>query len=92
MDIPLEKVKGTPVESGLNKITYIDENTYKYVAPSSYAFRYETELGDIIIRLIDWKVDEEGIPDSKNEYRGRVTPNWTVAPFFEHVKQNEYAY
>ena len=92
LNIPIEEVKGTPVESGLNKITYIDEDTYKHDAPNSYAFRYETEVGDVIIRLIDWSVDEDGIPDSENEHRGRITPNWTIAPFFAHVKENEFGY
>ena len=92
LDIPIEKVKGTPVESGLNWIRHIDEDAYKHNEPNSYAFQYETEVGDIVVRLIDWSVDEDGIPDSKNEHRGRVTPNWKIAPFFAHVKENEYGY
>ena len=51
---------------------------------------YETD--DVYIRIIDWTVDEEGIPDSGNEFRGRITPEWKVAPFFEHVKENEFNY
>ena len=48
--------------------------------------------GNIYVRLIDWSVDEEGVPDSGNELRGRITPDWKVAPFFEHVKRNEFEY
>lgn len=50
------------------------------------------ELNDMYVRLIDWEVDEDGVPDSKSEIRGRLTENWTIAPFFEHVKQNEFNY
>lgn len=48
--------------------------------------------GKIYVRLIDWSIDEEGVPDSQNEIRGRITQDWKVAPFFEHVKQNEFEY
>lgn len=51
---------------------------------------YETD--DMYLRLIDWEVDEEGVPDSGNELRGRITPDWKCAPFFEHVKANEGGY
>lgn len=51
---------------------------------------YETD--DAYIRIIDWTIDEEGVPDAGNEFRGRITPEWKVAPFFEHVKENEFNY
>jgi len=47
---------------------------------------------NIIVRLVDWKVNDEGIPDFGNEVRGRITEDWKIAPFFEHVKENEYGY
>lgn len=47
---------------------------------------------NIIIRLVDWKVNDEGVPDFGNEVRGRITQDWKVAPFFHHVKENEYGY
>ena len=50
------------------------------------------EMEDMYVRLIDWEIDDDGIPDSENELRGRVTENWTIAPFFEHLKQNEFGY
>ena len=49
----------------------------------------EREIEDMYIRLVDWAVDEDGVPDSENEIRGRITPDWKIAPFFEHVKMNE---
>ncbi len=48
--------------------------------------------GEIYVRLIDWSIDEEGVPDAGNETRGRITPDWKCAPFFEHVKKNEFKY
>lgn len=61
-------------------------------ALTSYMFPYKTKAGTILVRLIDWKVDDEGVIDHDNPNRGRLTQNWTVAPFFEHVKANEYLY
>jgi len=59
---------------------------------SSYMFSYETKAGEILIRLIDWRTNDEGVIDHDNPNRGRLTPNWTIAPFFEHVKENEFGY
>ena len=47
---------------------------------------------NIIIRLVDWQVNDEGVPDFGNEVRGRITQDWKIAPFFHHVKENEYGY
>jgi molybdenum cofactor biosynthesis enzyme MoaA len=59
---------------------------------SSWMFEYETQAGPIYVRLIDWEIDDEGVIDHDNTSRGRLTQNWTIAPFFEHVKQNEFNY
>lgn len=48
--------------------------------------------GNCIIRLIDWSTDDDGVPDSNSEVRGRITENFTIAPFFNHVKENEFGY
>lgn len=61
-------------------------------ALTSYMFPYKTQAGTVLVRLIDWKVDDEGVIDHDNPNRGRLTQNFTVAPFFEHVKKNEYGY
>lgn len=79
------------------------EDTFKYyvqdatkvddiVSPNHAILANFYELDDMYIRLIDWEADEDGIPDSDNEFRGRVTEDWKVAPFFEHVKENEFGY
>ena len=43
-------------------------------------------------KLTDWTVDENGIVDAGSRRRGRVTLNFRIAPFFEHVKANEGGY
>ncbi len=50
------------------------------------------EYKNMLIRLVDWSADEDGIPDSNSQYRGRFTEDFKVAPFFEHVKENEFGY
>lgn len=61
-------------------------------ALTSMMFPYKTEAGTVLVRLIDWQTDDEGVIDHDNPNRGRLTQNWTIAPFFEHVKKNEYGY
>ncbi len=40
------------------------------------------------IKVTDWST----LPDSNISGRGRVTQDFKVAPFFQHVKKNEFAY
>jgi len=61
-------------------------------ALTSYMFPYKTKAGTILVRLIDWQTDDDGVIDHDNPNRGRLTENFKVAPFFEHVKRNEYGY
>ena len=37
-------------------------------------------------------MDESGIVDAGSRCRGRVTPDFRIAPFFEHVTANEGGY
>ena len=50
------------------------------------------EMPNAHIRLVNWSVDDDGVPDKGNESRGRVTEDFKIAPFFEHVKMNEGGY
>lgn len=59
---------------------------------TSAIFSIKTRLGDLLIKLTDWKIDDEGIPDPNSNRRGRVTQDFKIAPFFEHVKKNEFEY
>lgn len=61
-------------------------------ALTSYMFPYKTKAGTVLIRLIDWQTDDDGVIDHDNPNRGRLTQDFKVAPFFEHVKKNEYVY
>lgn len=51
-----------------------------------------SKVGPIHIKVTDWKVDEDGVVESGNSQRGRITKNWKLAPFFEDVKVNEFGY
>ena len=92
LDVDLDYIKSQPVASGNNKLTLLPTPYKRNGLASSYAFDYETDLGKIIIRLIDWTVNDDGVVDPKNGDRGRITQDWKIAPFFEHVKLNEFGY
>lgn len=71
--------------------------TYKYIQKHSIkAFNNYNgvlfEMPNCIVRIVDWTVDDDGVPDNSNESRGRITQDFKLAPFFEHVKENEYGY
>jgi molybdenum cofactor biosynthesis enzyme MoaA len=44
------------------------------------------------VKVTDWSPVNSGIPDPGSHRRGRLTPDFKVAPFFEHVKINENFY
>ena len=44
------------------------------------------------IKITDWNVNDEGVPSAGSLRRGRLTENFKVAPFFEHIKMNEGGY
>ena len=41
------------------------------------------------IKLTNWQSDAYGFADRDSTRRGRIMPDFMVAPFFEHVKSNE---
>jgi len=45
----------------------------------------------IWIKITNWSTNEN-IPDPNSIRRGRITQNFKIAPFFEHVKMNENGY
>ncbi len=59
---------------------------------NAFLFPINTKIGKVLVKVTDWRVDDDGVPDSGSRRRGRVTPNFKVAPFFEHVKRNEFGY
>lgn len=46
----------------------------------------------IWIRVTDWRAEDGFLPDPNSKRRGRVTADFKIAPFFEHVKKNEFGY
>ena len=44
------------------------------------------------VKITDWSPVNSLIPDPKNNRRGRLTQNFKIAPFFEHVKKYENIY
>jgi len=55
-------------------------------------YSYYLQIGKIRINITDWKTVNEGFSEQTNSIRGRLTPNWTVAPFLEHIKENDGGY
>ena len=55
-------------------------------------YSYYVQKGKIRINITDWKTVNEGFGEQTNSVRGRLTPNWTVAPFLEHIKENDGGY
>lgn len=68
---------------------YIYRNQVKIINNTSgIAFKYR----NVIIRLVDWTINNHGVPDAGNKRRGRITKDWKIAPFFEDIKLNEFGY
>lgn len=44
------------------------------------------------IKVTDWSPNDSGIPDPNSTRRGRITQDFKIAPFFEHVVLNEGGY
>ena len=59
---------------------------------NSYLFSIPSRVGQVLVKVTDWQVDDDGVPDAGNKRRGRITQDFKIAPFFEHVKRNEYGY
>ena len=97
LNIDPSTIKSNEIFSGSTHIVLKNINSRKHMYQNntsnpSYMFHYETEIGPIIIRLIDWSNNEDGLIDPDNPNRGRLTQNWKIAPFYEHVKYNEWGY
>ena len=46
----------------------------------------------IWFKLTDWQAGAEGLVDPGSRRRGRITEDFRIAPFFDHVKANEGGY
>lgn len=72
------------------KESLIDDDSYSWYFPlDPKKARLCKTVG---IRITDWSKMDQGYPAEDNLKRGRLTQNFTVAPFFEHLKENENGY
>ena len=68
----------------------IDTKPSNILEDNQYSFA--VKHGKLRINVTNWEGVDEGFNDNTNSVRGRLTPNWTVAPFLEHIKENEGGY
>ena len=58
-----------------------------------FPLRSENGKKSIWIKITDWIPNKTfDVPGPNSKRRGRITANFKVAPFFEHVKNNEFGY
>lgn len=69
-----------------------DQKTWRGRLPNNITEGMIIDMGNVIVRLVDWQLDDDAIPDKGSELRGRLTPEFKIAPFFDHVKLNEGYY
>ena len=69
-----------------------EPNSFMFPADPSSAGKNLHRSG-LWIKLANWDTENDsGIPSPNSLRRGRITENFKVAPFFEHVKLNEGGY
>lgn len=72
------------------KESLIDDDTYSWYFPLDP--KKAKICKTVGIRITDWSRMDQGYPIEDNLKRGRITENFMVAPFFEHLKENENGY
>lgn len=82
LNVSVEHIKNSNIRANVD----VKNNTFGYIFP------IQTEIGEILIRLVDWESDEYTAPDPDSNSRGRITQDFKIAPFFDHVKENEFGY
>ena len=67
---------------------------YRFQKSAHQIYFYHRCSNDKILRLkvTDWQPEGQTLPDPGSMSRGRVTKEYQVAPFFEHIKANEFGY
>lgn len=55
-----------------------------YEEDRSLIYNFDTRAGKMWVKLTDWTVDDDGVPDAGSNRRGILTDNYKVAPFFEY--------
>jgi uncharacterized Fe-S cluster-containing radical SAM superfamily protein len=81
------EIRSHAISPGLNYISKDEAG-----AEEGYAVPVDTEIGKIYVRLVNWTINNAGVPNAGSQTRGRITKDWQIAPFFEDVKANEFGY
>ena len=91
LNIPIEKIN-----------RFRNKLLYKNTEPESTTFMFPLDDLDVNvsphkngrwIRIVNWDAGNEyGIPAPNRTRVGRVTPDFKIAPFYEHVKENEFGF
>ena len=79
----------------ISKATNVTEDKVVKFQISPHQIRFPVRLQKkkvIWIKITDWQPDGAVNPDPNNLRRGRITENYQLASFFEHVKENEFQY
>jgi hypothetical protein len=87
LDRPVEKILQRSMTPGKILLELEDDGGAR-----SALVPVETEAGRMLVRLVDWSTDDDGVPDAGNPHRGRLTRDFRIAPFFEDIKANEFGY
>lgn len=66
------------------ELNSIDNNIDGYNECNSLLAKFDTDVGQMLVKFTDWTVDEHGLPDADNQRRGIMTDDYKVAPFFEY--------
>jgi len=67
-------------------VSYINENNMVdgFEENHTKVFRFQTLAGDMLCKMTDWNLDENGIIDGGSLRRGILTDSYKIAPAFEY--------
>jgi molybdenum cofactor biosynthesis enzyme MoaA len=86
----LEKVFNFNSDTEDWKNSLIDDDSYSWHFPLEKAKAKLCKT--TALRITDWSLMDEGYPAQDNLKRGRITENFKLAPFFDHLRENENGY
>lgn len=97
----IDNLSGDEMVQKICEVIGESEAVFKEFHVSDHQIRFPWKLGSkrsevVWIKTTDWSKYPMGIFNEEDIERkaikGRVTENFTLAPFFEHVKMNEFGY
>ena len=84
----LQELKQIVKELHGDNIQFID-TINGHLEKRSLIYSFNTKIGDMLGKITDWTVDDDGVPDSGSSRRGILTDNYKIAPFFEYYVKKE---